>query len=260
MTTTGPKIIGFAATKSRAFRCLWMLEEIGIPYQFIYSTPQSPQVLKYNPLGKIPILVEEDGFVLYDSGAIITYLGDKYRDSDSDTSNSLLVPRAGTKERGLYDQTMSVIQTELDSQGLWIHRKHEVMGEYFTYIPDAVNHARKYFNRTNRILIQQLKDNNNNNNKNSGSDGDGGGPYLLGSNFTAVDIMYVHCLNWSKAIGWDNKWNDDITIKQYMDLCMTRSAYQKASSIKDEDYNNNNSNMQTTTATATATSNTNSKL
>jgi len=49
--------------------------------------------------------------------------------------------------------------------------------------------------------------------------------------------MYVHCLNWSKTIGWDNKWNDDKTIKQYMELCMTRSAYQKASSIKDENHN-----------------------
>jgi glutathione S-transferase len=248
-TRTGPKIIGFAPTKSRAFRCLWMLEEIGIPYQFIYATPQSPQVLKYNPLGKIPILVEEDGFVLYESGAIITYLGDKYRDD-----KNLLVPRAGTKERGLYDQTMSVIQTELDSQGLWIHRKHEAMGEYFTYIPDAVDHAKKYFNKTNRTLIQQLKDNNNNNN-NSDNDGNGGGgPYLLGSNFTAVDIMYVHCLNWSKTIGWDNKWNDDITIKQYMELCMTRTAYQKASSIKDGDH------MQTTEATTTAAKIPNSNL
>jgi len=234
ITTTGPKLIGFA--KSRAFRCLWMLEEIGIPYQFIHSLPQSSQVLKYNPLGKVPIFVEEDGFVLYESGAIVTYLGDKYRDTSSDSdSNLLLVPRAGTKERGLYDQTMSVIQSELDSQGLWIHRKHEVMGEHFTYIPDAVTHAKKYFNKTNRVLIQQLKDNNNTNNSDSDSDG-GGGPYLLGSNFTAVDIMYVHCLNWSKTIGWDNKWNDDKTIKQYMELCMTRSAYQKASSIKDEDH------------------------
>merc|ERR1712032_930728 len=149
----GPKIIGFV--KSRAFRCLWMLEEIGIPYRFIYSRPQSEQVLKYNPLGKAPILIidEEDNngddFVLYESGAILTYLGDKYRTANCNgngnaTSSSsvanALVPLAGTTERGRYDQTMSVLQTELDSQGLWIHRKHESLGEHFGRIPVAVDH------------------------------------------------------------------------------------------------------------------------
>lgn len=207
----GPKLIGMA--KSRAFRALWMLEEIGIPYQYINAQPQTEEVKRHNPLGKIPILVEEDGFVLYESGAILTYLGDKYRMHDARSNN--LVPLAGTKERGLYEQTMSVLLTELDAQGLWIHRKHEAMGDFFTHIPEAVEHARKYFNKTNRMLIQQLKN----------CDQNTGQSFLLGSNFTAVDIVYVQCLDWSKTIGWNTKWKDDETVVNYVNACKSRRAY-----------------------------------
>jgi glutathione S-transferase len=184
-----------------------MLEELGIPFQHISAGPQSEEVRKYNPLGKIPVLVEEDGFSLYESAAINTYLGDKYRQK-----NPRLVPPAGTRERGLYEQTLSVLNSEMDAQSLWIHRKHEAMGDIFTYIPDAVTHAKKYFNKTNRTLIQQLKKD---------------GPYLLGRDFTAADIFYVHCLDWSKSIGWNDKWQEEPKVVEYLDLCKSRPAYIK---------------------------------
>jgi glutathione S-transferase len=212
MIGLGPKLIGGAA--SRSFRALWILEELGIPYQHVDASPQSDVVRKYNPLGKIPVLVEEDGFSLYESGPIVTYLGDRHRDR-----NPTLVPPAGTRERGLYDQTLSVLVTELDAQGLWIHRKHQTLGEFFTYIPDAVAHARKYFHRTNRTLLQQLKD--------------ADGPYLLGRDFTAVDIVYVHCLDWSKLIGWSDKWEGNPEIVKYLELCKGRPAYAKVRAIRD---------------------------
>jgi len=243
----GPKLIGTG--NSRAFRCLWMLEELGIPYRYVPVMPQSEVAKQYNPLGKIPILVEEDGFCLYETSAIINYLGDKHRSSSSSSSssssgnttnnnnnnsnNNNLVPPVGTKERGLYEQTMSVLATELDTQGLWIHRKHEAMGEHFTYIPDAVEHARKYFHKTNRMLLRQLNDNN------SGTAAaaavDGNPSYLLGSTFTAADIVYVHCLDWSKMIGWDDKWKDDATLANYMRVCKSREAYLRTRAMIKED-------------------------
>lgn len=125
---------------------------------------------------------------------------------------------------------MSVLATELDVQGLWIHRKHETMGDVFTHIPDAVEHARKYFNKTNRILIQQLKDSREAAlaaEATAKADTGGRGFYLLGSDFTAADIVYVHCLGWSKEIGWDAKWKDDATLKDYIDLCRSRPAYSR---------------------------------
>ena len=205
------KLLGGASF--RAFRCLWMLEELGLPYEHIAAMPQSPEVRQINPLGKIPVLVDEDGFSIYESVAINTYLGDKYR-----SRNPILVPAAGTCQRGLFDQTMSVLNSELDAQGLWIHRKHEAMGDIFSYVPDAVVHARKYFHKTNRVLIQQLKS---------------PGPYLLGADFTATDMVYVHCLDWSKAIGWNEKWESDPAVQKYLELCKARPAYIKLKAIRD---------------------------
>lgn len=218
----GPKLIGMG--KSRAFRCLWALEELGIPYRYVPALPQSEEVRKHNPLGKVPILVEEDGFCIYETNAIINYLSDKHRGVDSSNSsrNNQLVPPPGTKERGLYEQTMSVLATELDAQGLWIHRKHEAMGEHFGYIPDAAEHARKYFNKTNRMLVQQLK-----NNREASAAADGTISYLVGPRFTAADIVYVHCLDWSKDIGWDAKWKDDAILANYIKACKSQESYSR---------------------------------
>ena len=207
-------IIGGASF--RTFRCIWMLEELGIPYVHLPVKPGSPEVLRHNPLGKIPVFLDDDGFAMYESAAINTFLGDKYRENCPS-----LVPPPGTNLRGRYEQTISVITCELDSQGLWIQRKHESLGDIFTHIPSAVQHAQKYFNKTNRSLIQQLKD--------------GGGPYLLGEEFTAADILYVHCLDWSKLIGWDAKWIGDEAVLHYLDRCKTRRAYCATKAVQEKE-------------------------
>ena len=56
------KIIG--SVKSRTFRVLWMLEEMGLTYEYTHALPHSELVKQYNPSGKIPILI--------DRGAVIT--------------------------------------------------------------------------------------------------------------------------------------------------------------------------------------------
>jgi glutathione S-transferase len=210
MALHGRTIIGGASF--RAFRCLWMLEELGLPYSHVLAGPGNDLVLQYNPLGKVPVLIDEDGFSMFESAAINTFLGDKYRHK-----NESLVPAPGTNLRGLYEQTVSVLMTEMDSQGLWIHRKHETMGDIFTRIPEAVEHARKYFNKTNRLLIKQLSE---------------PGPYLLGNDFTACDILYVHCLDWSNAIGWSEKWKGIPVVTKYMELCKSRPAYMKVAEMR----------------------------
>ncbi len=235
MTSVGPKLIGVG--KSRAFRCLWVLEELGIPYRYVPAMPQSEEAKQHNPLGKIPILVDEDDFTLYETSAIINYLCDKDRGVRGDSKKGL-VPPPGTKQRALYEQTMSVLSTELDTQGLWIHRKHDDMGEYFGHIPDAVEHARKYFNKTNRMLIQQLKDKSleigtTEENKRIS--------YLLGQDFSAADIVYVQCLDWSKMIGWDTKWKDDVFLRNYIKACKSRDSFSRTLlKIKEGKYDRSN--------------------
>ena len=63
--------------QSRALRVIWALEELGQPYELVKAMPRSEEILKYNPLGKIPALIDGED-VLTDSVAIMTYLADKH--------------------------------------------------------------------------------------------------------------------------------------------------------------------------------------
>lgn len=64
---------------SRSLRILWLLEEIGEPYTLVNyqrnpATHLAPDALKkIHPLGKSPV-IEIDGHVLVESGAIVEYL------------------------------------------------------------------------------------------------------------------------------------------------------------------------------------------
>lgn len=67
---------------SRSQRILWMLEELQVPYQIVRyqrePTMLAPASLKaVHPLGKSPV-VEDNGNILAESGAIIEYLQETY--------------------------------------------------------------------------------------------------------------------------------------------------------------------------------------
>jgi glutathione S-transferase len=49
------KVIG--AVRSRTMRVLWMLEEIGVPYEHVAAAPRSDEVTRFNPAGKVPVLI-----------------------------------------------------------------------------------------------------------------------------------------------------------------------------------------------------------
>jgi len=72
----------YGISQSRAFRPLWMLEELGLEYElrpvdFATGDTRTPDHLALNPNGHIPVLVD-DGTVLWESMAINLYLADKY--------------------------------------------------------------------------------------------------------------------------------------------------------------------------------------
>jgi glutathione S-transferase len=73
----------YGSAMSTAWRCMWMLEEIGQEYQSIpisikEGQNKTPEVLALNPNGKVPTLVVGD-FVLWESAAINQYLAEKYK-------------------------------------------------------------------------------------------------------------------------------------------------------------------------------------
>lgn len=69
------KLLG-SPTSPFARKARIALEEKGLAYEFVSTraaTPGSP-VPQYNPLGKVPVLVRDDGRPLYDSPVIVEYL------------------------------------------------------------------------------------------------------------------------------------------------------------------------------------------
>jgi glutathione S-transferase len=68
---------------SRSQRILWLLEELGVPYEIEryardpVTRLAPPALRRIHPLGKSPV-VTDDGEVLAESGAIIEYLVEKY--------------------------------------------------------------------------------------------------------------------------------------------------------------------------------------
>jgi glutathione S-transferase len=69
---------------SRSERIIWLMEELGLPYQLdqFERTAQGgspPEMLKLHALGKAPV-ISDDGLVLAESGAIVEYVIARYAD------------------------------------------------------------------------------------------------------------------------------------------------------------------------------------
>jgi glutathione S-transferase len=84
---------------SRASGVVWMLEEVGVPYELRYvdlaaGAQKAPEILALNPMGKLPILTEGD-VVVTESAAIGLYLADRH-------AYGRLAPRADDPARGTY--------------------------------------------------------------------------------------------------------------------------------------------------------------
>jgi len=85
---------------SRSQRVLWLLEELGVPYEVKRyernaETMLAPETLRaVHPLGKSPVITDADQTVA-ESGAIVEYLVDRY-------GNGRLVPPAASPERLRY--------------------------------------------------------------------------------------------------------------------------------------------------------------
>ncbi|HEY2755819.1 MAG TPA: glutathione S-transferase family protein [Pseudolabrys sp.] len=89
----------YHASPSRSSVVLWMLEEVGVPYDIkLLSLSKGdnlkPDYLAINPMGKVPAIKHGDT-VITEVAAICTYLADAFPDKN------LAVP-VGTERRGTY--------------------------------------------------------------------------------------------------------------------------------------------------------------
>lgn len=193
------EVIG--ALKSRSFRVLWMLEELGQPYRFTEAPPRSDAILAVNPLGKVPAMRDGDA-VLTDSVAIMTYLADKH---------GALTATAGTLARARQDALTNYIIDEMDAV-LWTAAKHTFV------LPEDQRHAGLKptlaweFSRAVDHLGQRLQD----------------GPFLTGGAFTLTDIIATQCSTWAMVA---NLLPDSPVFTDYVQRMMDRPAYQRAMAV-----------------------------
>src|SRR6478735_7615316 len=89
---------------SRSQRILWLLEELGTPYEIVPYQRMSPvpfappELKKIHPLGKSPVL-EDGGKVIAESGAEVEYLIDTY-------GGGKFKPKPGTADYWKYIEWM----------------------------------------------------------------------------------------------------------------------------------------------------------
>jgi glutathione S-transferase len=102
------RILG-RVTSINVRKVLWAADEMGLAYeQEIWGKPQRdpqvPEFLAMNPNGQVPVIVD-DGFVLWESNAIMRYLAEK-------TGSDLLPSEA--RERALVDQWLTWMVGDLN--------------------------------------------------------------------------------------------------------------------------------------------------
>ena len=171
----------YGVPRSRAMRCLWMLEELGLPYEnvktdFATGETRGPAYLRVNPNGHIPAL-DDDGVVLWESMAINLYLARKY--------DKGLWPRTLADEGRAFQWSVWVM-TEAEEPVITalLHRR---------FFPEAQRDAAKAADAAERfkkplaVLDGALA----------------GAPYLLGEAFTVADLNVASVLAWAPLAGLD---------------------------------------------------------
>ena len=95
---------------SRSGRVLWLLEEIGEPYDVTLvprDAKQSEAHLARHPLGRVPVVEDDEGY-LFESAALCLHIADLHPDAG-------LIPPVGTHDRALVYQWVLFAMTELET-------------------------------------------------------------------------------------------------------------------------------------------------
>lgn len=163
----------FGSRGSRVSRVLWMLEELGEPYEIVKAKQYSETMRRFNPTGKMPALVDGD-LVVTDSAAICAYLGEKHADKG-------MGPNPGLEGRAEMTSWMLYALSEFEAP-MWNKLKHRfILAEDLRCeVGPWVNHE---FGAEMKGLEAKLGDR----------------LFALGDRFTAIDIVLGHCGQWAKS-------------------------------------------------------------
>lgn len=195
------KLYGYGITRS--IKVAWTLEELSLDYEFIQVHPGHPpkEFVHLNPYRKVPVL-SDNGHVIFETMAICTYLCDRY-------ASESLIPKAGTMERAIHDQWMSVIQTELEP-ALWLREKHSFVFPKEYRLPQ-VNRSVEF---DVRKMLGPLNDHLSSR------------KWMLGDRFSLVDVFLCYCLNWANAYSWV----ESSVLQSYLEEGQRRNGFRRARS------------------------------
>lgn len=191
--------------KTRAFRVLWALEELGLSYTIKAVPPHSEEILAINPSGKLPALLV-DSVAIIDSVAIMQFLADKH---------GALTHPAGTLERARQDSFTQLIGDELDGS-CWIMAKHSFVMPEELRQKDAIRPGVKWDIQRALKSLELRIDNT---------------EWLTGDKFTIADILLVHCSNWMNVCGLDAPTGKSAEL---IDRIKARPAYVRSTKVRED--------------------------
>jgi glutathione S-transferase len=194
------------AKLARGARVIWLLEELGVPYEIV-PVEFKPEVLKsaahlaVHPLGQLPV-VETDGVRFIESGAQVQYLLEKY-------GQGRLEPKPGGAERALYLQWFHYGEASLA-----IHIS-QIVRQRFGRPPeqqsqDVLTDGRERLAAAAAVVNRELADR----------------PYICGNDFTAADIMVSYGLTMARIV---RELPTDLTnVASYIERLKARPGYARA--------------------------------
>ncbi len=183
---------------SRSNIGMYLLEELGQPFEVTIvdvraGGGQKPEYLAINPMGKVPAIKDGDE-VVSETGAIAIYLGDKYPQAN-------LAPPVGDPRRGAYLR-WHFFNTSLDTV---------LVEKMFNREPmPAAGAGYGDYDRVLNMLRGGLQR---------------GGPWMLGEQFTTVDVAIGGGMPWGLANGTLPR---DPLITDYAARIEARPAYKRA--------------------------------
>ena len=156
----------------------FLLEEMDVPYTNIWMTPEqvaAPEYRELSPLGYIPALGLDDGSSLFESAAIVTFLVTAHPEKG-------MAPQAGSNEYGEFLSWLHFLSTNLyvainmgDANNFYSRNAAE---EAF-----LVGKSIEKSNQLWAILAKRLETE---------------GPWLMGENFSALDLYAFMLCCWSR--------------------------------------------------------------
>jgi glutathione S-transferase len=194
------------AKRARGARVIWLLEELGVPYEIVPvefkpDVLKSPAHLALHPLGLLPV-VETDGVRFFESGAHVQYLNEKY-------GQNRLEPAIGTSERATYLQWFHFGEASLAQWVSQIVRQRfgtPAEQQSSAILEDARARMAQAIGVVDRALA--------------------GRRYICGDHFTAADIMVSYGIVMAKVTRELPEQFGEVA--GYLDRLKQRPAYARA--------------------------------